>query len=147
MRTLGIDPGSRRVGLSLSDAAGKLATPYGVLHVRFDSQAVEQILKIIETEAVQRLVIGLALNMDGTRGAAAQGALDLGRELAARSGKPVIFVDERLSTFQAERNLVDRKRSGEKITRKQKKARLDAQAAVVFLQEYLDAKLAALNPR
>jgi putative Holliday junction resolvase len=144
MRTLAIDPGARRVGLALSDAAARLASPYDVLHVRSLPQSIPPILKIIESEGVDRVVIGVPLNMDGTRGPAAQAAFAFGADLAKRGVKTVLFVDERLSTFAAEENLLDRKRGGEKITRKQKKARLDALAAANFLQEFLDGKLAEL---
>jgi RNase H-fold protein (predicted Holliday junction resolvase) len=68
-----------------------------------------------------------------------------GRELAALTGKPVIYVDERLSSFEAEQALVTRKRAGEKMTRKQKKSRLDALAAVSFLSEFLAGKLEAID--
>jgi putative Holliday junction resolvase len=141
MRTLAIDPGSRRVGLALSDAAGKLATPYAVLNIKTPAQAIDQILKVIDEEQVERIVVGLPLNMDGTSGPPAQAARDLGRQLAEKSHKPIIYVDERLSSFAAEQNLLDRRRTGEKITRAQKKSRLDAKAAALFLQEFLDHKL------
>jgi len=144
MRTLAIDPGSRRVGLALSDAAGKLASPYRVLQITSAAQAVDQILKVIAEEQVERIVIGLPLNMDDSVGPSAKSARELGREISARAGKPIVFVDERLSSFAAEQNLLDRRRGGEKITRGQKKARLDAKAAALFLQEFLDGKLSSL---
>jgi putative Holliday junction resolvase len=145
MRTLAIDPGVRRVGLALSDAGGRLATPHDVLQVHSPSQTIVEILQVIRNQGVERLVVGLAVNMDGSNGSAARAALKFGRELAAASGLPVAFVDERLSTFQAEQDLLDRKRGGEKITRKGKKKRLDALAAAVFLQAYLDGRLAAIS--
>ncbi|MGD0463340.1 MAG: Holliday junction resolvase RuvX [Tepidisphaeraceae bacterium] len=144
MRTLAIDLGARRTGLALSDAGGKLATPYDVLQVPA-SQALERILEIIKAQDVQRIVVGLPLNMDGTRGPAARQAVEFGQRLFARAAKKVIFVDERLSSFQAEQDLTARRRGGEKITRKAKKRRLDALAAAQFLQEFLDGKLARID--
>jgi putative Holliday junction resolvase len=141
MRTLAIDPGTRRVGLALSDAGGKFASPFQVLQVRSPQDAVAQIVKIARDEDVDQLLVGLPLNMDGTRGPSAEEAISLANQLRAQSAKPVLLVDERLSTFAAEQSLVDRKRGGEKITRKQKKDRLDALAAADFLQAYLDGKL------
>jgi putative Holliday junction resolvase len=85
--------------------------------------------------------------MDGSRGPAAKKAADFGRLLASRAGRAVIFVDERLSSFQAEQEISARRRRGEKITRKSKKRRLDALAAAAFLQEFLDGKLAGLEAR
>src|SRR5208282_4539113 len=127
-----------------SDAAGKLASPYRVLQITSAAQAVDQILKVIAEEQVERIVIGLPLNMDDSVGPSAKSARELGREISARAGKPIVFVDERLSSFAAEQNLLDRRRGGEKITRGQKKARLDAKAAALFLQEFLDGKLSSL---
>jgi putative pre-16S rRNA nuclease len=133
------------VGIALSDAAGRLATPLEVLTVRDRADAMAEISKIIQTHEVTRLVMGMPLNMDGSVGPAARDAAQFGRELAAKIQLPVIFVDERLSSFQAEGDLNDRKRQGEKLTRKKKKSRLDALAAALFLQEFLDGKLTALE--
>jgi putative holliday junction resolvase len=145
MRTLAIDPGTRRVGLALSDAAGQLASPYDVLEVRSADQVISQIIQIVKKEDVERLLVGLPLNMDGTHGKAAREAQAFGKELQSRCGKPVFYVDERLSSFAAEQTLIDRKRQGEKITRRQKKTRLDALAAADFLQAHLDGKLPAVE--
>jgi putative holliday junction resolvase len=144
MRTLAIDLGTRRTGLALGDAGGKLATPHDVLHGPA-AAAIEPILQLIQTEAIERIVVGLPLNMDGTHGPAAEKAAEFGRILASRSGKKVVLVDERLSSFQAEEDLANRRRGGEKITRKSKKNRLDALAAAQFLQEFLDGKLAGID--
>jgi putative holliday junction resolvase len=145
MRTFAVDLGSRRVGLALSDAGGRFATPLDVLEVSTPQRAIDQVISVIQKEGVERIVIGLPLNMDGSMGPAARETVRWGRELSARAGKPAVFVDERLSSFAAEQDLIDRKRGGEKITRKQKKQRLDALAAQGFLQAYLDGKLAAVE--
>ena len=144
MRTLAIDYGERRMGLALSDAGGKLATPYDVLHAA-SAQAISQVIKIVEAEGVERIVVGLPLNMDGRIGPAAEKAVDFGRLLASRTGREVVFVDERLSSFQAEQQISARRRGGEKITRKSKKRQFDALAAAAFLQEFLDGKLLGLK--
>ena len=145
MRTLGIDLGSRRVGFALSDEGGRLATPYEVCEVASPTQAADRAAQIIEKEGVERIVLGLPLNMDDSVGPAAKQTIAWGGGLAARTGKPVVYVDERLSSFEAEQSIIDRKRSGEKITRKRKKEQLDALAAAAFLQAFLDGKLAALE--
>ncbi len=141
MRTLAIDLGTRRVGLALSDAGGRLATPYEVLAVTSPEQAHAQVQQVVEREGVERIVLGLPLNMDDSFGPAARQALEWGRALEARCGRAVIFVDERLSSFEAEQTLIDRKRSGEKLTHKRKKQQLDALAAAGFLQAFLDGRL------
>jgi putative Holliday junction resolvase len=144
MRTLAIDLGARRVGLAISDEGGRFATPLEVLQVSDPPQAVAPILKIIRDEAVQQIVLGLPLNMDDTVGPAARQVIAWSK-LLSPANVPVIFVDERLSSFQAEQTLNDRKRSGEKLTKKRRKEQLDAVAAAGFLQAFLDGRLQAVD--
>lgn len=145
MRTLAIDLGTRRVGLALSDEGGQYATPLAVLQITASQQAIDQILPIIQKEGVKRIVIGLPLNMNDSIGPAAQEAIKWGKQLHAKTDAELVFVDERLSSFAAEQGLNDRKRAGEKLTRKRRKEQLDAVAAAGFLQAYLDGKLAAIS--
>jgi putative Holliday junction resolvase len=142
VRTLGIDYGLQRTGLALSDEGGMFATPLDVLET---SSCEPKILKLIESESVQRLVVGLPLNMDDSIGPQAKQTIAWARNLAKLAGKSVIFVDERLSSFAAEQKLIDRKRAGGKMTRGQKKQRLDAHAAADFLQAFLDGRLSAIE--
>jgi putative Holliday junction resolvase len=145
MRTLAVDLGTRRVGLALSDEGGRFATPYEVVNVTSPEQAAEAVLKVVAKEGVERLVVGLPLNMDDSVGPAARQAAAWGTEVGKRAGKPVVFVDERLSSFDAEQTLNDRKRAGEKLTRQRRKEQLDAIAAAGFLQAFLDGKLSAIE--
>ncbi len=145
MRTLAIDLGSRRIGLALSDDGGRFATPVDVLQVTDPDQALGPIAALIKKEGVRRLVVGLPLNMDDSIGFQARSTLAWAGRLAKLTGLGVIFVDERLSSFAAEQGLIDRKREGEKITRKQRKARLDALVAAGLLQEFLDGRLPPLE--
>src|SRR5581483_8708560 len=138
MRTLAVDLGARRVGLALSDEGGKIATPYDVLNVTSARQAADLVGAVISKEGVQRLVVGLPLNMDGTLGPQARSTIEWASAVSELAKLPLVFVDERLSTFDAEQRLSQRKRGGEKITRAQKKEKLDALAAASFLQEFLD---------
>jgi putative holliday junction resolvase len=145
MRTLAIDLGSRRVGLALSDEGGRFATALDVLEVSSPGQAADAVLKVVKKEGVQRLVVGLPLNMDDSIGAAAKQTLIWANDLAQRAGLPLVYVDERLSSFEAEQHLADRKRGGERLTRQMKKERLDAIAAAGFLQAFLDGRLGAID--
>ena len=147
MRTLAIDLGARRVGLALSDQGGQFATPYAVLQVISPQNALEQILPIIHKEEVEQIVLGLPLNMNDTIGPAAQSTISWGTQLAQQTNKPVLYVDERLSSFAAEQTLNDRKRAGEKLTRAKKKQQQDALAAATFLQQFLDGALPPITPR
>src|SRR3954469_18404289 len=124
MRTLAIDLGTRRVGLALSDEGGKFATPHQVLEVNSAEAALAPILQLIAKEKVQRLLLGLPLNMDDSLGPAAQKTINWSKDLARQSNLPILFVDERLSSFEAEQQLISRKRAGEKLTRLRKKRQL-----------------------
>jgi putative Holliday junction resolvase len=145
MRTLAIDLGTRRVGLALSDEGGRYATPLAVLTVASPEQALAEVLRVIAKEGVERVVLGLPINMDESVGGMARSTLVWGRTLAAESGKPVLYVDERLSSFSAEQTLIDRKQAGEKLTRQRKKEQLDAIAAANFLRQFLEGELQAFG--
>lgn len=145
MRTLAIDLGTKRVGLAMSDEGGRFATPFEVLQVTSPDAALAPILDLIRKEQVQRIVLGLPLNMDDSVGPAAKLTLAWARKLSDAARIPVLCVDERLSSFDAEQQLIDRKRAGEKLTRQKKKQQLDALAAAGFLQSFLDGRLAPLK--
>ena len=132
MRTLAIDLGTRRVGLALSDEGGRFATPYDVLNVTHPDQAVDPILKVIEKEGVERVVLGLPLNMDGSEGPRAQSARAYARNLAPL-GLPVLLWDERWSTASAERDLI-----AQNWSRAKRQERIDSHAAAVILQAAID---------
>ena len=145
MRTLAIDLGTRRVGLAMSDEGGRFATPLDVLNITSPDQAISAIVELVRIEGVDRIVVGLPLNMDDSIGPAARNTVAWGRALAKQTGKPVIYLDERLSSFEAEQSLIDRKRGGETITRKGKKQMLDALAAASILQAFLDDRLSPID--
>jgi len=145
MRTLAVDLGTRRVGLAMSDEGGRFATPFDVLTVASPRQARDEIVAIIQKEGVERLVVGVPLNMDDSVGPAAKSAVAWAKELSDAVAISLVLLDERLSSFEADQSLNERKRGGEKLTRKGRKQRLDAIAAAGFLQAYLDGKLAALE--
>jgi putative holliday junction resolvase len=94
---------------------------------------------------VRRLVAGLPINMDDSIGGSAKAVVRFVAELKKIIDVPVVFVDERLSSFEAEQQLVDRKRGGEKLTRKRKREQLDAVVAANLLQQFLDGKLAGID--
>ena len=89
MRTLAIDWGARRIGLAISDEGGRVATPLAVLEAASVQRGVEQILPIIQKEGVQRIVVGLPLNMDDSVGPSARSVMEFAGELRRRSEKPV----------------------------------------------------------
>lgn len=135
-RRLGIDHGTKRIGLSVSDPAGRMATPFKTIDARgtLGDQARDVIAACTGFD-VAEWVVGLPLNMDGTAGPQVEIVREFGRHLAEAGEAAVQFWDERLSSFQADQHLVQ---TG--LTRKKKKRRRDALAAQVILQDYLDAQ-------
>lgn len=135
---LGIDVGDRRVGLAISDATQTLARPLTTLTVSGHRDAVAQVAAEIERLAAEEdglasIVAGLPVGLDGSPGeqtARVVAFLDL---LAARTTLPIARVDERLTSREAESRLAVRERDWRK-----RKERLDAAAAAIILQEYLD---------
>jgi putative Holliday junction resolvase len=133
-RLLGVDPGSVRVGLSVSDPGRKIASPLAT-HVRRDrEQDARYFRQLAEEEQVGGIVVGLPVHLDGREGTKAAEARAFGKWLAEATGLPVIFWDERFTTVEAESALWT---AG--LTHKQRKQRRDQVAATILLQTYLDA--------
>src|SRR5262245_24006046 len=136
LRALGIDFGERRIGLAISDPAGRLALPLTTLERRSDRVAVAQIAEIAGREGVERLVVGEPVSLDGHPGAAAERVRRFAAKLAARTGLPLTFVGEALTTVEATARLaaagVDSRRQ------RRQPERIDALAAQILLQEALD---------
>ncbi|HEY6531353.1 MAG TPA: Holliday junction resolvase RuvX [Acidimicrobiales bacterium] len=138
MRALGIDLGSRRIGVALCDSAGTLATPYETVE-RSGDVALDhrRLLALAEEAEVECLVVGLPLSLDGTVGPAAQGVLDEIDRLRSTTPLPVETYDERLTTVTADHLL----RQGGRGGRARRKV-VDQTAAAVLLQGWLDARAA-----
>ena len=137
MRALGLDLGSRRIGVSVSDSAGTVATPVETLERSGwpddDHRGIAGLVAEWEAEIV---VVGLPLSLDGTTGPAARAVLDEAARLAETVAVPVVTHDERLSTVSAERSLVAQRMAGPARRRV-----VDQLAAAVILQAWLDAGL------
>lgn len=134
MRTLGLDPGSERVGLALSDELGILASPAGYLAAEPHDELLQQIRNVCQEKAVTRVVVGLPRNMNGTYGPAAEKSRTFAAALRETLTVPVVTWDERLTTAQAHRALSEGQVKG-----RDRRQRIDAAAAAVLLQSYLDA--------
>ena len=135
MRYLGIDVGRARIGLALADGVLRTARPLRVLERRGDVPDLAVIAEVAAEYEVTEAVVGLPLNMDGTEG----GSAAFARRFAARLGEalkiPVALQDERLSTFEAESRLRERG-----LSVKESRAQVDAEAAAVILQDWLDGR-------
>ncbi len=135
MRALGVDLGRVRIGLALADEVIRTARPLQVIERRTEAADLAAIAEAARESEVARVVLGLPLNMDGTEGASARLARAFAPKLEAALGVPVELFDERLSTFEAEGRLRDLGFSG-----KDRRARVDAEAAAVILQGWLDGR-------
>ncbi len=131
---MGLDPGGRRIGVALSDPTGLLASAHSVLRRTTLDQDLEALRTIALENDVALIVVGLPLHLSGREGGEAAKA----REFALRVGEalslPIEMVDERLSSVEAERQLQE-----SRVRRVRWKERLDAIAAAVVLQGYLDS--------
>jgi len=132
-RVLGIDPGTVRIGLALSDPTGVIAQPFSVLTRRSPAEDMAALARLITEHEVERIVVGLPRMMDGRLDAAAAAAKEFGNELARATSRPVEYWDERLTTVAAERYLVAQGKR-----RQQRRADVDRMAAALLLQSYLD---------
>jgi putative Holliday junction resolvase len=136
-RILAVDYGERRIGLALSDPLRMIATPLPTLQrKRGKRPPVQAILDIVQANDVDALVVGLPLTLDGTESDWTREARTFGDNLARRSGLPVAFVDERMTSVAAERAV---RGLGLPKHERERKERIDAAAAVLILQAHLDA--------
>ncbi len=133
MRYLAIDYGTRRTGLAICDPGETIVSPLTVLQNR--DLLLEKIAQIVENENVEAVVIGLPLNMDGSEGPQAQLVKKFAAPLQASLNIPILFQDERLSSFGAEEKLAPAN-----LTRGKMKERLDAVAAAEILGAFLEQK-------
>jgi putative holliday junction resolvase len=154
MRFLAVDLGQKRTGIAVGDAVTGIVTPVEVLQVAAGEgdalvNAVARLCVEHLGEAIGEggrgargeIVVGLPLNMDGTEGHGARQAREFGTRLGERTGRIVRYMDERLSSAQAEWEL-----SGSGLTRGQKKERRDALAAAAILREFLGQMKGSAGP-
>ena len=132
-RIMAIDFGDKRTGLAVADTDTRLPTPFEVLENLSESQLVTEITRIVGEERIDILICGLPLNMDGSPGPRVRLTQKLMALIEAATGKTIVPVDERLTTFQAEARIAGQ------YTRLQKRRRIDAIAAAQILQDYLTA--------
>jgi putative Holliday junction resolvase len=135
-RLMGLDLGSKTIGLAISDAEQRLASPLQTLaRTKFAENSAE-ILRLAEHYQVAGFVLGLPLNMDGSRGPRVQATRAFARNLAGLTRIPILFQDERLSTAEAAKWL-----RHYAIGLSKKAATIDAAAAAIILDDFLKAQL------
>lgn len=132
LRLVGLDVGDRRIGVAVSDPTGSLATPVAVYHRRGAEADVTHVIDLVREYEANGVVVGLPKNMNGSEGPQAEKTREFATALE-RQGLAVHLWDERLSTVEATRRMVEQRHKRRGI-----QERIDAEAAALILQTYLD---------
>ena len=135
MKTMGIDFGLARIGIALSDDTKFLATPFETYKRKGDELDIQHLLDIIKIKNVDEIVCGLPMNMAGEEQEIAKITRDFMSKLNENINIKIVFVDERLSSLIAEEMLKETERDWKK-----RKEKLDAVAASIILQDFLDVR-------
>ena len=144
---LAVDYGRARIGLALADSETRMARPLSTMERVNRNEDMRRLRELVSEHNVKQIVVGLPLRLDGTRGEMAEGAERFAQRVRKQIGVPVEMVDERLTSWEAERLLEEvqgrfiheDKLTGSKKTKSvQAKMTVDAVAAAVILKEYLD---------
>lgn len=133
MRILGIDHGTKRIGLALSDELGVIAQPLEFVPAEPFSGVLSRLREIVQEKSVGLLLVGMPRNMDGSLGPAAVKAQEFVAKLKEAFAVPVKTWDERLTSAQANRFLIEAN-----VRREKRKEKVDKTAAAILLQSYLD---------
>jgi putative Holliday junction resolvase len=136
MSVLGIDLGSRRIGLAISDPEERVALPAGTLASRGRAADLAALRALVAERGVRQVVVGLPLHMNGRAGPEAEAARAFAAALARETGLPVETLDERWTTVEAERTLRETGRRGRKRTR----GAADTLAATLLLRTFLERR-------
>jgi|SRR5215831_17246502 len=135
MRTMGLDLGTRNIGVAVSDELGITAQPVTTVRRRTLAADLAELKTLAQAHQVEKWVVGLPLHMNGSEGPKAVQARQFGAALENASGRPVEFFDERLSTRSAERVLLEAD-----MSRRKRRQVIDRLAAVIILQGWLDQR-------
>jgi putative pre-16S rRNA nuclease len=134
---MAVDPGSKRVGIALSDPSATIAQALATLPAEPAGTLVARLAEMAQTHGAERIVVGLPRRLDGTRGPEAVAAQELADHLRKASGLPVEMVDERLTSVAAERALI-----ADGVRREKRRLTVDRVAAALMLQAHLDRRRA-----
>ena len=142
-RVLGLDFGTRRIGLAVSDPEGCFAFPAGYLISKGRKKDLQKLCILVEERDIRRIVVGLPLHMNGHVGPEAEAARSFADGIARTTGLPVEMLDERWTTVEAERALRDSKG---RRTRAARRGELDSAAATILLRTYLERRAREGDP-
>ena len=136
MRIIGLDVGSKTIGVAVSDEMSIIAQGVTTLKRKVIQQDIKNLLKVIEDHGAEKVVVGLPKNMNGSLGPSARMVIALIEELKKFIDLPVVTWDERLSTVAAQRVLLEAD-----MSRQKRKRVVDKVAAILILQGYLDSQM------
>src|SRR6266700_7929688 len=134
MRILAIDHGTKRMGIAVSDELGMIAQPLEFIPAESFAEFLNRLKEIIRAKQVELIVVGMPRNMDGSYGPAALKVQDFVAALKGAVTVPIETWDERLTSAQANRFLIEGN-----VRREQRKEKVDKMAAAILLQSYLDS--------
>lgn len=136
MRVMGLDVGSRTVGVAVSDPMGWTAQGVEIIRINEDEEnfGFDRLKELVDQYEVSQFVVGLPKNMNNSIGPRAEASMAYGSKIEELYGIPVVYQDERLTTVQAERMLIEQANA----SRAKRKKVIDKVAAVMILQNYLD---------
>lgn len=138
MRILGIDHGTKRIGIAISDELGVIAQPMEFIPAEPFAEFLARLKEIIREKQVEELVVGMPRNMDGSYGPAATKVREFVTVLKESIAMPMTLWDERLTSAQANRFLVQAN-----VRRDKRKEKVDQTAAAILLQSYLDSRISS----
>lgn len=137
MKYLGLDLGTRTLGVSISDLTHTIATTYKT--IRYEEEDYQYLLtelkKIVDSEKIEKIILGLPKNMNNTIGESAVRCLDFKEKIENNLNIEVVMQDERLTTVEATNYMLEAN-----VSRKKRKKKIDSLAANIILQSYLDRK-------
>ncbi len=137
MKYLGLDLGTRTLGISISDLTHTIASTYGTIRYEEGNYdyLISELSRIVEEEKIERIVLGLPKNMNNTLGESAIRCIDFGKMIEERLNVLVVMQDERLTTVEATNYMLEAN-----VSRKKRKKKIDSLAANIILQSFLDRK-------
>ena len=133
MKYLGMDLGTKTLGLAITDKLGTISSPYKVLRYETLEELIEKLSLIIVEQKIDELVLGITKNMNNSIGTRAEATLEFGKVVEDKFNIPIHLIDERLSTVEAEKYLI-----ASDMRRKNRKQVIDSVAASIILQTYLE---------
>ena len=128
-KIMALDVGTKRIGIALSDFLQVIATPHSFISRVPENKAIEEIIKIAKENRVEKIVVGVPINMDGTQGFQAEDCINFSQKIL---GFDIIYEDERLTSDAAEERLRERK-----IDFRKNKGLVDMESACIILEQYL----------